>query len=237
MNSHPGSPADLDEILARSRYLFIDFDGTICSLFAGTPTQLIADRLLGLISSDHPAPATRDWSGILAYAHAIDPEAAARVADELTRIESSAVPTARPTAYAHDVITACRESGRGVAIISNNSERAVRSYLDAHGLASQVALVAARTDSDPAKLKPSLYLIEQATKALGISPAECAMVGDSIADIDAALNAGTRAIGYAPVQADADRLTKAGAQAIVSTMANLTLRLRARRPPDDVQPA
>jgi beta-phosphoglucomutase-like phosphatase (HAD superfamily) len=233
MNDHPGSLASLDRILAHARFLLFDFDGTICSLFAGTPADSIADQLHALISADHTElPDTRDWFKILARAHSLSPALGAQVAGKLTEVETAAVPTARPTAYVHDAIAGCRESGRGAAIISNNSGQAVRAYLDRHDLARLIPVVAARTDSNPAKLKPSPYLINQAAEALGTDPAACAMLGDSPADMQSARSAGTLAIGYAPSEANTERLIRSGAQAVVSSMAALALRLRARPLPN-----
>jgi beta-phosphoglucomutase-like phosphatase (HAD superfamily) len=111
--------------------------------------------------------------------------------------ELAAVPTARPTAYVHDVVTSCRDTGRTVAIVSNNSDRAVRAYLARHGLDDRVDLVVARTSPDPAFLKPSPHLIEQAITNLGAFRGDSALVGDSTADVQAGQLAGISTIGYA----------------------------------------
>ena len=66
---------------------------------------------------------------VFAYSGTISPELAAKVEAELADQEVAAVATARPTPYVHDVLAACRESGRTVAVVSNNSERAVLLYL------------------------------------------------------------------------------------------------------------
>ena len=75
-------------------------------------------------------------------------------------------------------------------MISNNSEKAVRVYLAAHDLGSQIDLIAARTSCDPALLKPGPYLIERAASKLGISASACVVVGDSSADVESARPAG-----------------------------------------------
>lgn len=237
MNGHASSFTELDHVLAQTHHLLLDFDGPICSLFARTPAEPVADRLRKLITSENTeipphVEATRDWFEILAYAYSVSPVLAARVADELTEIETTAVSTAVPTAYAHDVIAACRESGRGIAIISNNSERAVRAYLDAHDLTHQIAIVAARTEPDPGKLKPGPYLIARASEALGSRPVECALVGDATTDVQAARASGACPIGYTRTPADAGPLTAAGAQVIVESMATLALQLRAHPLPN-----
>jgi hypothetical protein len=47
------SPDDdrLGEIITATRHLFLDFDGPICSIFAGLKPATIADRLRDLIIS------------------------------------------------------------------------------------------------------------------------------------------------------------------------------------------
>lgn len=232
MNPERAPFAALDEILRRTRHLLMDFDGPICSLFAGTPTASVADHLRIVITRQDkqlpPAVAnTSDWFEILAYAASIDHELAAAVETELAESESDAVATAVPTPYIDDAVAACRESGRSVAVVSNNSAVAVRMYLEAHDLAHQVAAVAARTGPDPAILKPSPYLIKQAASALGASPSACAVVGDSPTDIQAAHSARALSIGYANKPGEHERMTQAGAGAIINSMADLTLRLRA----------
>jgi phosphoglycolate phosphatase len=203
--------AALDDILSQTRYLLIDFDGPLCSLFAGTPTAPIADWLRELVTqagADIPDAIkdTHDWFAILAFAAAVSPALAATVEAELTDLETAAVPTAAPTAYAHEVLVACRDSARPVAIISNNSSQAVRAYLNAHDLHNLVSLVSARTNADPTLLKPSPYLIHQAAAALNARPPSCAVVGDTPSDIHAAHAAQALAIGYAKAPADASLL-------------------------------
>jgi hypothetical protein len=45
------APVDtLDRVLLRTCHLLIDFDGPVCSLFAGTPTAPIAARLRTILT-------------------------------------------------------------------------------------------------------------------------------------------------------------------------------------------
>jgi beta-phosphoglucomutase-like phosphatase (HAD superfamily) len=115
-----------------------------------------------------------------------------------------------------------------LAALSNNSASAVRAYLNAHDPASKVSAVAARTRPDPTILKPSPHLIKQVASALGASQSTCTVVGDSQSDIQAAHSAGVLSIGYAQTTADADRLAAAGADAVILSLADLALKLRAR---------
>ncbi len=232
MNPGRAPFATLDDILNQARHLLIDFDGPICSLFAGTPTAPIADRLRGLITAEgvdvpEAIKDTGNWFEIFSFAASVSTDLAARVESELTELECAAVATAVPTPHANDVISACRESARSVAVISNNSEKAVRAYLAAHDLDDQIDLVAARTSCDPAILKPSPCLVEQAASKLDTSASSCVVVGDSPADVESAQRAGALSIGYARTSADLECLTAARAGATILSMADLALRLRA----------
>ena len=152
------------------RHLLLDFDGPICSIFAGLPAATVADRLRKLFGNHAQMPgdiaSTPDPFEVFAYAATISADLAARVETEMTDLELAAVATAAPTPYVHEVVTACQNSGRSVAVVSNNSARAVHSYLARHGLDDRISLVVARTHHDPALLKPSPHLITQAVGAL-----------------------------------------------------------------------
>jgi HAD superfamily hydrolase (TIGR01509 family) len=104
------------------------------------------------------------------------------------------------------VILACHRTRRRVAVISNNSQAAVERYLAAPRLAAHVDVTVGRTQPDPALLKPHPHLILRALDALGSDPATCALVGDSISDIEAARAAGTASIGFANKPGKAERL-------------------------------
>jgi|SRR5580658_8728454 phosphoglycolate phosphatase len=227
-------PLTTGDIIARTRYLLLDFDGPICDIFAGHPDITVASSLRKLITSQGiTMPSrinqTRDPFEVFTYSATISTDLAAQVEAVMTEQELAAVPTAKPTAHVHDVVTGCRDSGRTVAVVSNNSDRAVRAYLATHGLDDRVDLVVARTSPDPALLKPSPHLIEQAMNELGAPIAEVVLVGDSTTDIQAGRSVGVSTIGYANKSGKSERLTTAGATAVVGSLADLVLPLRARR--------
>jgi phosphoglycolate phosphatase len=174
---------------------------------------------------------TPDPMEVFAYAGTISAELSARVEAEMTDLEVAAVATAKPTPYIHDVLAACRESGRTTAVVSNNAERAVQLYLTRHGLDDRTGPVFARTSRDPALLKPSPHLIDKAVQDLNADPAATALVGDSITDIEGSRLAGIDSIGYANKPGKYERMSAAGAGTVISTLAELALRLRARPVP------
>jgi phosphoglycolate phosphatase-like HAD superfamily hydrolase len=233
MNTERAPASALDDILSQARYLLLDFDGPICSLFAGTPTAPVAGRLRAVLRRHGVAlPAaiegSGDWFAILAFAASADSRAGAGAEAELAVVECRAARTAAPTAHAGDVLAACAQADMPVAVVSNNSGLAVRGYLAERGLDGLVAAVAARTGNDPAQLKPSPYLVDVAAQELGAATADCVLVGDSPADMQAARVSGARGVGLGAEPADLARLAAAGADAVISGMGDLVPALRAR---------
>jgi phosphoglycolate phosphatase-like HAD superfamily hydrolase len=90
-----------------------------------------------------------------------------------------------------------------------------------HDLTSFVRGISARTRADPALLKPSPFLVEQAVRSLGTAPDHCVMVGDSTADIETAHAAGVPAIAYADTPEKAETLRAHGADGVIETLDQL----------------
>jgi beta-phosphoglucomutase-like phosphatase (HAD superfamily) len=220
--------AALHAIIRQASHLVLDFDGTICTLYARQTAQQTADQLRTIITSTAEIPgnvrASGDPLAVLAYAATISPEIAERVEAELTRQELSAVTTAQPTGYGHDLITSAREGNRTVTIISTCSADAVRSYLERASLDEQVACVCARVSGGTA---PSWDgLISQALTNLNADPDDCALVARSADLLQRAAEAGMPTISYAPVTATGEP-APSDADATVTSLADLVLRLRA----------
>jgi HAD superfamily hydrolase (TIGR01549 family) len=233
MTTTPGSPPALDAVIIGTRDLLLDFDGPVCSIFAGLSSAAAATELRDLITVQGvtltgEVTGTADPFAVFGYAATISPELAAQVEARMTELELAAVGTAQPTPYVHELVTSCRESGRSLTVVSNNSLRAVRAYLTSHALDRAITFVVARTSADPGQLKPSPHLITQAITANGADPAACALIGDTDTDIHAARLAGVASIGYANKPGKVAQLTDAGADAIVTSLADIALTLRAR---------
>jgi phosphoglycolate phosphatase len=235
----PAPPArSVDDIVTRSRCLLLDFDGPVCDIYAGLTDATVAAHLRNIITGQGitgmPDRITSacDPIAVFDYAATISPELGALVETEMADQEVAAVATARPVPYVHEVVTSARGTGRLIAIVSNNSDRAVRAYLDQHGLADRVDLISARTSPDPFLLKPSPHLLNEAITGLDASPAECVIIGDSVTDIQAARLAGIASIGYANKPGKRDGFTAEGATAIITSLADLVVPLRARPLPN-----
>lgn len=234
VNPAPPPHATLSAIIARAAHLILDFDGPVCRLFAGTPAATIAAKLRAVLPSERQ-PATShstDPFEILTHAAAASPELAARAEAAMTELEMTAVATAAPAAYIHDVVTACRESGRSVAVISRYSADAVRDYLTRRSLIGGIGLIVARTGHTPDQFEPDAPPFEQTLTALNAEPATCALVTAAAARIQAANRAGTHTIGYATAPGMREALTAARAETVIASLADLVLILRARPLPN-----
>jgi phosphoglycolate phosphatase len=228
-------PRTLRHILTRITALLLDFDGPVCSVFAGLPAATVVNQLCVVLAdsghTDLPAQLTKsdDPFEVLAYAASLGETEAHYVNAAFTAHELEAIATAEPTPGAHDLIRAWTATGRPLAIVSNNSAIAIQAYLDLHGLSSHVAHVSARTSPDPALLKPHPHLLTTALTTLGVPPAAAAFLGDSTTDITAAHAAGTISIGYTNKPGKTSQLIAAGADAITHTPTTITEQIASDR--------
>lgn len=212
------------DVLAHARALLLDFDGPVCSVFAGIPASAVADQLRGVLADgghlDLPeaVATTADPFDVFKYAATLGKDEAHYVEAAFAAHEVEAIPSATPTNDAHALIEAWHGSGRPLAIVSNNGVSAVRAYLDLYGIHTSINFVSARASSNAALLKPSTFLLRRAITALDIAPGESVFIGDSTSDIEAAYSAGVRSIGYANKPGKASLLNAAGADAITETL-------------------
>jgi phosphoglycolate phosphatase-like HAD superfamily hydrolase len=229
--------AALADVVARTRNLFLDFDGPICSIFAGYPAPTIAAELIQLLEN-HRADARKALPGLVdvddplqvlrLVSDLCDDDLTRHVANALRDSEVNATLTAEPTPGIYEVVTAALESRRRLAVVSNNSVEAVTVYLTRLGLSSSFVRVIGRYDGmNPEYLKPSNHLIGLALIGTDSPPWSSALVGDTDADIEAARLTPVASIGYANKPGKAESLRAAGADAIVSSMAELAEALAA----------
>ncbi|MGO9298126.1 MAG: HAD family hydrolase [Streptosporangiaceae bacterium] len=224
-------PHDLATVIAGCRHLLLDFDGPVCQVYAGIPAPVIAARFRDTLrTAGISLPATTEPLGdpleVFRIVADLGDEIAERAQRELTSLEVQAVATAAPTPGAAELITTARQTGRTVSIVSNNSSRAIRAYLDRQDLTGDIGLIVARNESDPRLMKPSPYMVRAAVGILDAENHECAFIGDSDTDVIAALLAGVPVIGYANRPAKAEALTHARAAAVTTDLAEITTAIR-----------
>lgn len=216
--------AALRDVLSESEALLLDFDGPVCSVFAGFPASVVAEQLREILLQGehaHLPPEIQksdDPFDIFSFAATLGSSEALYIEAALRAHEVEAIASAEPTLGAHDFVHTWHASGRKLAIVSNNSTAAVEAYLQLHRLASYVHYVSARTVPDPLLLKPNPHLLLQASEALNTEVSKCALIGDSLTDIHAAQNANTSVIGYANKPGKSALFAAERPQAIITNM-------------------
>lgn len=229
------SSADTEALLRRVRTVLLDFDGPVCSIFAGYPAPTVMKELVSIaVAAGHPVPEdyqrSQDPLDVFRFAGTRGPELVALIGRELTAAELRAAQTAEATPGAGAFLMACRSTGRTVAVVSNNSAAAVAEYLERVGWSDLVHLVEGRDPSDPQLMKPHPHVLVRTLIDLA-APAETAVVvGDSVTDTEAGLAADVWTIGYANKPGKLQTLTEAEADAVVTSMETLA-ELTARTPP------
>jgi phosphoglycolate phosphatase len=203
--------------------VLLDFDGPVCSVFAGYPATQIADELRALIADvlGHLPQAVREANGpheVLAVSARFGERVWGRVEEALQAAEIKAVESATATPGAGAFLRACSASDRPVAIVSNNCEASVRAYLDQTGLASEIQHIEARDPVHVDRMKPSPFLLVQAANVLGVEPTKTVLIGDQVSDVKAAIAAGAGSVGFANKPGKSADLTAAGADCVVEDM-------------------
>ncbi|MFD7385277.1 HAD family hydrolase [Streptomyces anulatus] len=226
-------PTDpLSQALTGARVLLFDFDGPLCDVFSGLPAPRVASELTRLLSAEDQAAGakamgTTDPIEVLSIAHEADAALGQRIEQALTAAEVRAVEVAGgPTPGSVAALLAAKESNRGIAVVSNNSAQCVRAFLDRVG--GYVAEIVGRPSEQPHLMKPNPYPLIHAAELMHVDVSVCALIGDSVTDIQAARAAGATVIGYAN---KAETFASLGANAITHEMQAIADALSAEQTP------
>ncbi|MFB6895203.1 HAD family hydrolase [Streptomyces hydrogenans] len=214
----------LSEVLGNARVVFFDFDGPVCDVFGGLPASQVAEQLTVIlkakdVAAGAKAAETDDPIEVLRIAHEADAELGGEIERRLTEAEVEAVAVAgSPTPGSVEALQAVNASGRAVAVVSNNSAECVESFLKVHGLGGYVAKVVGRPTGQPHLMKPNPFPLITAAERMHIDVTNCALIGDSLTDIQAAHAAGATVIAYANKPHKADLFAEAQADTITDDM-------------------
>ena len=195
---------DLDGTLVDSFQLDLAVCGHILSAHAGRPIQ-IPERLL----REGFAMSGIDFWGFLFKSLDVDapPQALeAAHADWLAQRLQQAFPINEGV---RETLAAARAAGLRQAVVSNNPQGEVETILANSGLLDCFDLVAGNDGSGRAK-KPAPDSYLYAAAALGIDPATCAAVEDSVLGLRAARASGAHTIAIASGAETFDALKAAG---------------------------
>lgn len=223
---------DAAGILRGLRCLLLDFDGPICSVFAGWPAAEVAEWMRSeLRDRGHDlaaaARAIDDPMEVLRVA-ALQPNAAAADAEQLlATAELRCMETAQPTRGIHDLLRAAEMAGVERLVVSNNSEPAIRVYLRSRGIEHLFGHVIGRDPRRPQDMKPSPALLARALARVDrLGRQHPVFVGDSVTDVTAGIAAGVPVVGYANKAGKAGLLKDAGAAVVITELEALTAVIR-----------
>lgn len=216
----------LDPVLIRTGPVLLDFDGPVTRLLPRPANAGLAEaareplRAAGIDLPESVA-ITSDHIAVLRFAHTCpqDVEMAVEAACRAGELHGAAI--SAPTPGVTEFLVACAESGRPVAIASNNAPEAITAYLDRQQIANKVQAVVGRSDGQPHLMKPHPAILLAAADHLGAEVSRCVMIGDTVSDVTAARAAGVQVIGYAKSPERGRDLARAGAAALTDSMLTL----------------
>ncbi|MFE0174328.1 HAD family hydrolase [Streptomyces sp. NPDC059002] len=230
--SEVGELAEVQRMLAdpAGSCVLFDFDGPICRLFPGGASRPDDDELwerarargvhdmIGAVEQR-----STDLYDVLREAARRQPgsDEVAALEALLTDGEVLAAQRAPATRGAHRFIRELWARGCRIAVVTNNSPRAVASYLHRHGLTDAFGphIYGRTRESD--RLKPDPDPLLRALRGLDAEPGDAVMIGDTVADLVAAREAKVRFVGYARDADKVESLRAAGAEAVVRAMGPL----------------
>lgn len=219
----------LAEVVSGATALLLDFDGPVCSVFAGYTAPRVAAELRALLAVRGVEVPAQIYSPHTLYVWAATrhSELAGWLDDELAQREVAAVLSAVPTPGARDAMDSACAANLPIAIVSNNADAAVRRYFNLAAVDGYLSYVIGRPRADPARMKPHPAIVETALSSLGVTPRSVLLVGDSTTDMEAAGRAGVLPIGYAKRPERRRQLADAGAVVVIDSMCELAHALKA----------
>jgi len=125
-----------------------------------------------------------------------------------------------------ETLTLLEETGYVLGIATGKSRRGLSAILETHGLAKHFVTL---QTADDAPSKPHPGMLERALAETGMDKDETVVIGDTVFDIEMALNAGTGAFGVAWGYHDTVELKAAGAELVLERMCDLLPVLEQRR--------
>jgi phosphoglycolate phosphatase len=214
------------------RLIVFDVDGTLVDSQAGIVAAM-ADTFVRLGLPDPGAEATRRVVGLSldeAIAHLLPdgaadarlPEAVAAYREAyLARrsrpdFEEPLFPGARAALAALDHPQVC------LGVATGKSRRGLDATLERHGLTGRF-VTTQTADDGPGKPHPRMLV--DAMREVGATPQETVLIGDTVFDVQMAVNASVPAYGVAWGYHASEELSQAGARAILQTFDELCARL------------
>ncbi len=208
-------------VLEQTRTVLLDSDA-LCELLGPDQAPSVAEAIRDqILARGHKMSVFGHLNdnplSMLVLAHAFGPADGTSAEQILRAAELSAAATATIAPEALQVINACRSSGRRVALVSAHCPDAVERVLTLSGLRPSVGPVIGR---GPITTTWNFHTIADLLRVtmleMGEQPANCAVVGLSVATTWAAQEAGAHGIGVVNKLTNRKNLAKFGAVVVAS---------------------
>jgi HAD superfamily hydrolase (TIGR01509 family) len=178
---------------------------------------------LGVNDFDYPPYAGRRTPDVIEdvlrqRGRASTPEIVASAALEKTRLARLKFDQLKPLNPEYGQVLAKVAARYPLAFASSGSRASVEAFFKLSGSRSLFRSVLSGEDVTDAKPNPEIYL--RSASELGIQPSDCLVVEDAVAGVQAALAASASPIGVSGTTT-ADRLYQAGAETVISNLAEL----------------
>ncbi|SVC85217.1 uncharacterized protein METZ01_LOCUS338071, partial [marine metagenome] len=125
-----------------------------------------------------------------------------------------------------ETLTLLEKTGYILGIATGKSRRGLSAILETHGLAKHFVTL---QTADDAPSKPHPGMLERAMAETGMAKDETVLIGDTVFDMEMALNAGVGAFGVAWGYHDTAELKAAGAHLVLDNLCDLPVVLEQRR--------
>jgi phosphoglycolate phosphatase len=189
-----------EELIANAKALLLDFDGPVTALMPAPANAEAAEKarapLQGLTLPNEVIETT-DHLAVLRWTFQNAPSRMGDVERACTSAEIACALTSQPSPEIDWLLEQAAQRLLRLAIVSYNSEKAVRAFLDRFAWSERFTAYACRTPETSRLLKPHPFLVIAATQLLDVAPQDCVFIGDSISDIRAGRSAGVVVVGLA----------------------------------------
>ena len=229
----------LPRLLADTRAVLFDFDGPVCDLFRGVPTDDVAKQVKEAARPywgwrdpedrgrlDPDVESCYDSHGILRRlrdmyerpaSKKLSPEPLQLAEKIVTGQETEALRTAVRAPHIVTLVDLLRELGMRLVVVSNNAEGPINAYLEHPDFHDKFEGIFGRDPHDARHMKPDPHCVDRALEHLGLPASSCILIGDQVTDLKAARAAGTCFVGYTQEEIRAVEMKQNGANAVVST--------------------
>src|SRR4051812_35187541 len=131
----------------------------------------------------------------------------------------------RPFPSAIDLLADLRRRNLTVILATSSNQEQLDALIESSGVDLKSACDVLATADDADESKPSPDIVVAAVRKAGLSPAQCAMVGDTLYDMEAAKHAGVIGLGVLTGYQDRQTLAQAGARGVWRDVAEIREKL------------